>query len=236
MKVWLGAVGSAVAIHAAVAIAFGGGRHADVANAGELTGPEISVDYEEQAPPAPPAPPVAHTPDPTNVVAPPKAVAHEGATLPSASSALPSSDSSAGDTSPVPSAAPPVFTITLAPTSSIASIGASPKPGTAEVANASQAEAIETPASVSVPARVVASALPAYPEMARDDGLEADVGLEIVVDAKGGVTDAHVTKSGGESMDKAALAAMRAYRFSPAERNGRAVRVRMPWVVQFRLR
>jgi len=40
----------------------------------------------------------------------------------------------------------------------------------------------------------------------------------------------------GYGLDEAALTAIRAYRFSPAVRAGRAVPVRMRWVVQFRLR
>jgi TonB family protein len=89
---------------------------------------------------------------------------------------------------------------------------------------------------VSVPAKLVAVATAAYPADARADDVEGDVGLEIVVDAEGRVVDARVVTQGGHGFDASALAAIRRYRFSAAQRDGRNVRVRMPWTVQFRLR
>jgi TonB family protein len=90
--------------------------------------------------------------------------------------------------------------------------------------------------AVSVPAKLAASATAAYPADARAEDLEGDVALEIVVDRTGAVVDARVTKRAGHGFDESALAAIRRYRFSPAARDGHAVRVRMPWTVQFRLR
>lgn len=90
--------------------------------------------------------------------------------------------------------------------------------------------------AVDVPARLVASAPLAYPPEARADDREADVALEIVVDREGHVTDARVVRPASTGFDAAAIAAVRRYRFSPARRQGAAVRVRMPWAVQFRLR
>jgi TonB family protein len=89
---------------------------------------------------------------------------------------------------------------------------------------------------VSTPAKLVASATAAYPTDARSDDVEGDVGLEIVVDATGQVVDARVVKRAGHGFDESALAAIRRYRFSAAQREGRNVRVRMPWTVNFRLR
>jgi TonB family protein len=89
---------------------------------------------------------------------------------------------------------------------------------------------------VSVAAKLVSSVTAAYPVDARADDVEGDVGLEIVVDAEGRVVDARVAKSAGHGFDESALAAIRRYRFSAAQRDGRNVRVRMPWTVQFRLR
>jgi TonB family protein len=89
---------------------------------------------------------------------------------------------------------------------------------------------------VSVAAKLVSSVTAAYPPDARADDVEGDVGLEIVVDAEGRVVDAHVVKGAGHGFDASALAAIRRYRFSAAQRDGRNVRVRMPWTVQFRLR
>jgi TonB family protein len=84
-----------------------------------------------------------------------------------------------------------------------------------------------------VRARLAARAPLAYPFGAED--LEADVVLELVVGTLGNVESATVTRGAGHGFDEAALAAVRNYRFTPAERTGTRVRVRMPWVVQFRL-
>ncbi len=90
--------------------------------------------------------------------------------------------------------------------------------------------------AVSSRAKVVASAAPAYPPKARAEEVESDVPLEIVVDTQGRVVEARVVTRAGFGFDEAALSAIRSYRFSPAQREGRAVRVRMRWSVQFRLR
>jgi TonB family protein len=90
--------------------------------------------------------------------------------------------------------------------------------------------------AVSAPAKLVSSVTAAYPADARADDVEGDVGLEIVVDVEGRVVDAHVMKRAGHGFDESALVAIRRYRFSAAQREGRNVRVRMPWTVQFRLR
>jgi periplasmic protein TonB len=97
-------------------------------------------------------------------------------------------------------------------------------------------DVVHAASSVHIAARLVSSVPAAYPLHARTDELEGEVGVEIVVDREGRVIDARVTRPAGHGFDAAALAAVRAYRFSPAVRAGRAVRVRMPWSVQFRLR
>lgn len=91
-------------------------------------------------------------------------------------------------------------------------------------------------AGVSVAAKLVSAMVAAYPPGARADEVEGNVDLEIVVDRDGRVIEARVARPAGHGFDDAALAAVRRYRFSPAQRDGRAVRVRMPWSVQFRLR
>ncbi len=95
------------------------------------------------------------------------------------------------------------------------------------------ASAIVPESGVSRRARLVERAPLAYPFGAED--LEADVALELVVDAAGRVESARVTRRAEHGFDEAALAAVRKYRFTPAERTGTRVRVRMAWVVQFRL-
>lgn len=88
--------------------------------------------------------------------------------------------------------------------------------------------------SVSVPARAIVTARPVYPSAARAAEIEADVALEIVVDAGGAVVSARVARPAGYGLDDAAIQAIRRFRFAPAQRDGRAVGVRMRWVMQFR--
>ena len=103
-------------------------------------------------------------------------------------------------------------------------------------AGAGSDDVVHAASAVQVPARLVQSAAPAYPAHARADDVEGDVGVEIVVDREGRVVEARVMRPAGHGFDASALNAVRDYRFSPAQREGRAVRVRMPWSVQFRLR
>jgi periplasmic protein TonB len=88
---------------------------------------------------------------------------------------------------------------------------------------------------VSSRARLLEGAPPEYPPAARAAAVEADLPLEIVVNASGAVVDARLLRHAGYGLDEAALRAIRAYRFAPAQRAGRGVSVRMRWVVDFRL-
>lgn len=97
-------------------------------------------------------------------------------------------------------------------------------------------DVVHAASAVQVSARLVQSVAPAYPAHARADDVEGDVGVEIVVDREGRVVEARVTRPAGHGFDASALSAVRGYRFSAAQRDGHAVRVRMPWSVQFRLR
>jgi len=89
---------------------------------------------------------------------------------------------------------------------------------------------------VSEPARLLSSSPLVYPAAARAAAIEVDFPVEIVVDATGHVVAARALRRAGYGLDEAALRAISDYRFSPAVRAGRAVPVRMRWIVQFRLR
>jgi protein TonB len=89
---------------------------------------------------------------------------------------------------------------------------------------------------VDEPARVSFAPAPRYPAAAQEDGIEAEVPVEIVVDTTGAVRSARALGRVGHGLDEAAVSGVRAYRFSPAKRQGRATAVRMKWVVEFRLR
>jgi protein TonB len=76
---------------------------------------------------------------------------------------------------------------------------------------------------------------PSYPAGARANGVEGDVGLELVVDDDGIVESARVVRSVGQGLDQSALQAIRQFRFAPATKDGHPVHVRMGWSMQFRL-
>ena len=74
-----------------------------------------------------------------------------------------------------------------------------------------------------------------YPADALRERLEANVGLEIDVDASGAVTDARVTTPAGHGFDEAALAAARQFTFEPARQNGVAIPARVQLNYEFHL-
>jgi protein TonB len=118
-------------------------------------------------------------------------------------------------------------------------IGGNPEPAHGRVGN--RAVAGEDPnipvdeSQATSAARLVRGVTPSYTEEAREHEIEADVPLDIVVDATGAVVSARVSKTVGYGLDESALRAVRQYRFSPAMRGPSAVSVRMHWIVQFRL-
>jgi protein TonB len=91
-------------------------------------------------------------------------------------------------------------------------------------------------AAADSPARLLAGNPPDYTQAAEISGVEADVPLEIVVDARGAVVRARVLERAGYGLDEVALEGIRRYRFAPALRAGTPVAVRMRWLMRFRLR
>jgi protein TonB len=74
-----------------------------------------------------------------------------------------------------------------------------------------------------------------YPEGARREGVEADVGLELLVSERGDVAQVRIVRGAGQGFDEVAQQLGRRMRFEPAQRGGRAVAVRIPWTWKFRL-
>jgi protein TonB len=70
--------------------------------------------------------------------------------------------------------------------------------------------------------------VPAYPEMARQAGIEGQAVVEALVDVDGSVIDAKILKSSGnQSLDASAVGAAMKSKFTPAKQRDKAVRV---WV------
>ncbi|MEI9948835.1 MAG: energy transducer TonB [Pseudomonadota bacterium] len=135
--------------------------------------------------------------------------------------------------SPAPAA--PRFVLTVAPAPHTAG-GISAGSGSAEAANAGAPAEPAPEASVDTPAKLRAGSSPSYTREAEAAGVEADVPLEIVVDGAGSVISARALSHVGYGLDEAALQSVRGYRFSPARRGGKALAVRMHWLMRFQLR
>jgi TonB family protein len=86
------------------------------------------------------------------------------------------------------------------------------------------------------PARLLQGEAPSYTRAAEAAGIEAEVPLEIVVDASGRVRSARALTHVGYGLDEAAIQGISKYRFSPALRRTAAVAVRMQWRMRFQLR
>jgi TonB family protein len=89
--------------------------------------------------------------------------------------------------------------------------------------------------AVDVPARAARKVSPQYPFEARSSGIEASVKLEIVLSARGVRQSVMALSHVGHGLEQEAIAALRRTPFSPAMKQGRAVPVRMIWIVEFRL-
>jgi len=136
-----------------------------------------------------------------------------------------------------PAPAAPRFALTVGPATSRPS-GAQSAADRGEPSDEGQlvAAAPATEASVDTPARLLSGNSPSYTREAEAAGVEADVPLEIVVDSAGAVVAARVLAQVGYGLDQAALGSVRAFRFSPARRGGKALAVRMRWLMRFQLR
>ncbi|MEO8797191.1 MAG: TonB family protein, partial [Polyangiaceae bacterium] len=108
--------------------------------------------------------------------------------------------------------------------------------GSASAPPADEASAPVAESLVSTRATLASGGLPVYPVEAREQEVEADIAVEIVVSPAGVVTEAKVLSHTGYGLDEAAVAAVRGYRFHPAQRGGHSVAVRMRWDVSFKLR
>lgn len=84
-------------------------------------------------------------------------------------------------------------------------------------------------------ARLISSVPPTYPPLARSQRIEGDVTLDALIDASGRVTAIKVI-SGPVLLQQAAVAAVRMWKYEPANLNGAAVPMHLVVVVKFRLR
>lgn len=85
------------------------------------------------------------------------------------------------------------------------------------------------------PPLVIYKVEPGYTEEARDTKVNGTVVLNLVIDEHGLARDVVVRRPLGAGLDQKAVEAIRAWRFKPAEKNGKSVRVSATIEVNFRL-
>jgi TonB family protein len=88
-------------------------------------------------------------------------------------------------------------------------------------------------ASVTPPVRIKGEAAP-YPRNAEQFRMLGSVTVDFLIDEKGEPQDLHVVESAGEILDHAVVNAIRGWRFSPARKDGVAVKVRWQAKQEFR--
>jgi protein TonB len=150
--------------------------------------------------------------------------------------AQPASVAPADDAAPPPRFVMAMGTIATRLGADAAAAGAPASAGQAAAGPLAAGGDVAGEGDVDVPARLLSTSALVYPPAARNAEIETDVPVEIVVDLDGRVASARGLTRAGYGLDEAALRAIRGYRFSPALRGGRPIRVRMRWIVQFRLR
>jgi periplasmic protein TonB len=92
------------------------------------------------------------------------------------------------------------------------------------------------PGSGVAPPRLLHEVKPDYTEDARRHGVEGEVVMEVVVRHDGSVGDVRLVSGLGYGLNDRAMAAVRQWRFSPAQRRGLPVDVLVEVAVEFKLR
>jgi protein TonB len=82
--------------------------------------------------------------------------------------------------------------------------------------------------------RIVYRVIPEYPELARQAGVQGTVVLDTVVNANGAVTQTKFV-SGPDALSRAAMDAVRWWRFEPYSVNGQPTNIETTVAVNFRL-
>lgn len=83
------------------------------------------------------------------------------------------------------------------------------------------------------PPRLLEVASPEYTPEAKKKRIEGEVALMIVVNEKGDVTEAKVTKGLGYGLDENAVEAVKVWRYKPAEKDGEPIAVKMEVTTSF---
>jgi TonB family protein len=85
------------------------------------------------------------------------------------------------------------------------------------------------------PSRLVRMVQPEYPAAARKSGIVGSAKVAVVIDESGAVGEATIVESSDPVFDLPALNAVKQWRFTPAKKNGKPVRVAYTIPVDFKL-
>jgi TonB family protein len=77
---------------------------------------------------------------------------------------------------------------------------------------------------------------PQYPEIAKRAGIKGRVMVSVLIDEKGNASEAKVVKSLGAGLDESAVAAIKEAKFNPGILNGKPVKVRIVYPVDYQLK
>jgi TonB family protein len=86
------------------------------------------------------------------------------------------------------------------------------------------------------PPQLTDVASPEYTPEAKKKKIEGQVTLAIVIDKNGDVVDAKVVKGLGYGLDENAIAAVKVWKYKPAEKNGEPIAVKMEVTLDFYMR
>lgn len=106
-----------------------------------------------------------------------------------------------------------------------------------EILKSTDPDSLPTPTEeylVSQMPRVISEVRPNYPKEARDKQKEGAVVLDVLIDGKGNVRQVNVIES-EEVFRNEAVEAMKKFKFSPANVSGKAVAVKIRYVIKFKL-
>ncbi|MBS2031119.1 MAG: TonB-dependent receptor [Deltaproteobacteria bacterium] len=90
-----------------------------------------------------------------------------------------------------------------------------------------------TPGSVTRAPQVEQAAVAAYPPQALTEHLRGEVALQVDISESGQVLDVQVLKGAGHGFDEAAVEALKQFRFTPAQIDGKPASVRITYVYTF---
>lgn len=83
--------------------------------------------------------------------------------------------------------------------------------------------------------KVIKAAPPKYPKEAIKQKIEGAVHLQFTLSKTAEIRDINVLKSSSDLLSKSAIAALKQYKFSPAKKDGKAVKTTLTLPIRYKL-